>query len=202
MSYIHRAPISDDTKEMVWDNAEHNQVDENGQMVSPNGTGEAITEDTKVDIGHKPGFENKHEVEFSEKAGLTQEQHNELFTNPGSLQIEPRGENRSHQFENHDHNDAMQNVSAYAYSQDSNIATNTYIYPSDDGKAGTISVVNAQTGEENTICSYELPSSDTQADLSTNATDDTASNTQTDDAAETISDEDSYDASDDDAYTA
>lgn len=201
MSYIHRAPISDDTKEMVWENAEHNQVDENGQMVSPNGTGAVITEDTKVDIGHKSGFENKHEVEFSEKAGLTQEQHNELYTNPGTLQIEPRGENRSHQFENHDHNDAMQNVSAYAYSQDSNIAANTYINPSDDGKSGTISVVNAQTGEESTVCSYELPGNNEETDASSIEANITGSDAHEDDAVENTSDDDSYDDSDDDAYT-
>ena len=202
MSYIHRAPISDDTKEMVWDNAAHNQVNENGQMVSPNGTSKVIDEDTNVDIGHKPGFENKNEIQFSEQAGLTQQEHNALFTNPGTLQIEPSDENRSHQFENHDHNDAMQNVSAYAYSQDSNIAANTYINPSDDGKAGTISVVNAQTGEESTVCSYDISSSDEQANVSSNDEGNIASNEQADDAIEDFSDEDSYDASDDDAYTA
>lgn len=160
MSYIKRAPLSQETKDMVHDYATRTQMDENGQMVSPNGTGKVISEETKIDIGHRDGFENRYETEFSEKASLTQEEHNDLFTNPGTLQIEPRDENRSHQFENKDHNDAMQNVSAYAYSQDKYIATNTYINPLEDGKSGTISVVNAQTGEESMLCTYDLSESE------------------------------------------
>ena len=156
MSYIHRAPISENTKEMVHNNAARTQINENGEMVSPNGTGKVITDDTKVDIGHDHSFENRYEVEFSSKAGLTQEQHNQIFTNPGTMQIEPQDENRSHQYENKNHNDGMQNVSAYAYSQDKNIAANTFINPSEDGKSGTISVID-ENGQENTICSYALP---------------------------------------------
>lgn len=157
MSYVGRTRFSQQTKDDVHSNAELLQKDENGNIVSPNGTGKVITNDTPVDIGHKPGFENRYETEFSSKAGLTQKEHDALFSNPGTLQLEPRDENQSHVFENHDHNDAMQNVSAYAYSQDSDIAANTYINPSEDGNSGTISVVNAQTGEESTVCSYELP---------------------------------------------
>lgn len=157
MSYVGRTHFSQQTKDAVHSNAEFLQQDESGNIVSPNGTGQVITEDTPVDIGHQPGFENKYETEFSSKAGLTQSEHDALFSNPGTLQLEPRDENRSHAFENHDHNDAMQNVSSYAYSQDSNIAANTYINPSADGKSGSISVVDAQTGEESTVCSYELP---------------------------------------------
>lgn len=157
MSYVGRTRFSQQTKDDVHSNAELLQKDENGNIVSPNGTGKVITNDTPVDIGHKPGFENRYETEFSSKAGLTQKEHDALFSNPGTLQLEPRDENQSHVFENRDHNDAMQNVSAYAYSQDSDIAANTYINPSEDGNSGTISVVNAQTGEESTVCSYELP---------------------------------------------
>lgn len=168
MSYIHRAPISKWKREAVERNAEYTQNDGNGNIVSPNGTGKVMDENVKTDIGHRNGFENRYEVEFSEKAGLTQREHNKMFTNPGTLQLEPSDENRSHKFENKDHNDAMQNVSSYAYSQSSDIAANTYINPSEDGKSGNISVVNAQTGEENTLCSYELPgNSDIEgADLS------------------------------------
>ncbi len=154
---IHRTHFTEQVKKDVYTNAERFQKDEHGNIVSPNGTGQIITEDTKVDIGHKPGFESKHEIEFSEKAGLTQKEHDELFSNTGTLQLESSNENRSHKYENHDHNDAMQNVSAYAYSQNSEIAANTYINPSDDNHSGTISIVNAQTGEESTVCSYELP---------------------------------------------
>ena len=156
MSYINRAPISQEKKGMVKYNAGFTQNDGNGNIVSPNGTSKVINEDTKVDIGHQHGFENRYEVEFSEKAGLTQSEHNAMFTNPGTFQLEPRDENRSHEFENMDHNDAMQNVSAYAYSQNSDIAANTYINPSEDVNSGTISVVNAQTGEESVVCSYEI----------------------------------------------
>lgn len=157
MSYVGRTRFSQQTKDNVRSNAKFLQQDENGNIVSPNGTGQIITKDTPVDIGHKPGFENRYETEFSSKAGLTQKEHDYLFSNPGTLQLEPRDENQSHVFENHDHNDAMQNVSAYACSQDSDIAANTYINPSADGNSGTISVVDAQTDEESIICSYELP---------------------------------------------
>lgn len=190
MSYIKRAPLSQETKDMVHDYAARTQMDENGQLVSPNGTGKVISEETKIDIGHRDGFENRYETEFSEKAGLTQEEHNDLFTNPGTLQIEPRDENRSHQFENKDHNDAMQNVSAYAYSQDKDITANTYINPSEDGKSGTISVVNAQTGEESMLCTYDLSESEA-----------VESGTATDTVAEADTDADIDADVDDDADT-
>lgn len=193
MSYIKRAPLSQETKERVYDYAARTQMDENGQMVSPNGTGKVISEETKIDIGHRDGFENRYETEFSEKAGLTQEEHNNLFTNPGTLQIEPRDENRSHLYESKDHNDAMQNISAYAYSQDKDIAANTYINPSENGKSGTITVVNAQTGEESTVCTYDLSGneageSSTAADASVEADADMDADVdaETDDDADTL----------------
>ena len=206
MSYIHRAPISAETKEIVWENAKHIQVDENGQMVSPNGTGKSITEETKVDIGHRNEFENRYEVDFSSKAGLTQEEHNELFTNPGTFQIEPHDENISHLYECKNNNEGMQNVSAYAYSQDSNIAANTYINPSDGGKSGTISVVNAQTGEESTVCTYELNDNNNEVNSVTNSCDsnnveNTVSTAQPNDESIEDTDDDLDDISDDDAYT-
>ena len=205
MSYIHRAPISAETKEMVWENAKHIQVDENGQMVSPNETGKVITEETKVDIGHRNEFENRYEVDFSSKAGLTQEEHNELFTNPGTFQIEPHDENICHLYECKNNNEGMQNVSAYAYSQDSSIAANTYINPSEDGKSGTISVVNARTGEESTVCTYDL-NDNNEVNSVTNSCDsnnveNTVSTAQTNDESIEDTDDDSDDISDDDAYT-
>lgn len=157
MSYIKRSPLTQTVRASVLNNARFTQSDENGNIVSPNETGKVLNKDTKADIGHGNEFENRYEIEYSEKAGLTQADHNKLFTNPGTLQLEPRDENRSHEFECNDQNEAMQNISAYAYSQISDIAENTYINPSEDGRSGTISVVNKQTGEENTVCSYGLP---------------------------------------------
>ena len=95
-------------------NAAFTQQDENGQVVSPNGTGQVIDGNVQTDIGHVSSFENKYEVKYSEKAGLTQQAHNQMFSNPGQFQVEPSRENRSHAFENHDENDAMMNISAYA----------------------------------------------------------------------------------------
>jgi len=199
MSYIHRAPVTEEAKDMVRENAERTQINENGEMVSPNGTGKVITDDTKVDIGHKPSFENRYEVEFSSKAGLTQEQHNELFTNPGTFQLEPHDENISHVYECKDKNEGMANVSAYAYSQDKSIAANTFINLSEDSKAGTISVVN-ENGEESTICSYELPGNgnvegidltsgnnlDDAYACTTDSSADESANVDTDDEADTV----------------
>ena len=56
MSYVGRTRFSQQTKDNVRSNAEFLQQDENGNIVSSNGTGQIITKDTPVDIGHKPGF--------------------------------------------------------------------------------------------------------------------------------------------------
>lgn len=160
MSYIKRAPISQERKEMIHDNARKFQVaDENGNFLSPNGTRRTFTAE-EAEMGHVREFENRYERIFSEKAGLTQKQHNELFTNPGMFQLEPGDENRSHQFECKDKNEAMQNISAYACSEDPDIAARTYINPSADHNSGTISIVNAQTGEEETLSSYSINASE------------------------------------------
>ena len=156
MSYIHRAPISQETKDRIYEYAERTQINENNELVSPNGTGQFITTDTRVDIGHKEGFENRYEVEFSSKAGLTQEQHNILFSNSGTFQLEPHDENISHDFECKDKNEGMANVTAYACSQDKNVASNVYINQSEDRKSGTLSTFD-ENGMESTLCTYELP---------------------------------------------
>lgn len=154
---ISRAYIPKGNRQMIYNNARIFQTDSDGNMLSPNGTGKIITENTNTHIGHVPSFENKYEVEFSTKAGLTQAEHNKMFTNPGQFQIEPAEENISHEFENHDYNDGMQNVMAYACAEDKNIAARTYINPSQDGQSGYISVVNAKTGEESHVCDYGTP---------------------------------------------
>lgn len=156
MSYVHRAPILQETKDITHKYAERTQMNENNELVSPNGTGQVITKNTKVDIGHKEHFENRYEVAFSSRAGLTQEQHNALFTNPGTFQLEPHDENISHEFECKDKNEGMSNVTAYACSQDKNVAANVYINPSEDGKTGTLSTFD-ENGVESTLCTYELP---------------------------------------------
>lgn len=156
MSYVHRAPILQDTKDRTHKYAERIQMNENNELVSPNGTGQVITKNAKVDIGHRESFENRYEVEFSSRAGLTQEQHNAIFTNPGTFQLEPHDENISHEFECKDKNEGMANVTAYACSQDKNVAANVYINPSEDGKTNTLSTFD-ENGVESTLCTYELP---------------------------------------------
>lgn len=152
---IHRAPISAEKNEKIHNYAMKTQRNENGQLVSPNGTGKELNSETEVQIGHQHSFENRYEVEFSEKAGISQEKHNQLFTNPGQFQIEPADENMSHKFENHDHNDAMQNVLAYAASEDKEIAANMYINPpSNENEQWNISIINAETGEENVLSEF------------------------------------------------
>ena len=106
---IKRAPMTKNVSGQVRANAAFTQQDENGQVVSPNGTGQVIDGNVQTDIGHVSSFENKYEVKYSEKAGLTQQAHNQMFSNPGQFQVEPSRENRSHAFENHDENDAMMN---------------------------------------------------------------------------------------------
>ncbi|MCR4801794.1 MAG: HNH/ENDO VII family nuclease [Lachnospiraceae bacterium] len=156
MSKINRAPLDSITKEQIDRNANLFQRNENDDIVSPNGTGKIITSDVPTHYGHVSGFENRIEIQFSEQAGLTQKEHNEMFTNPGQFQKEPAAENIKHTFENHDLNDAMQNVAAYAYCEDSSIAERTFINPPEHGNTtGTISIVNAQTGIETTLATYE-----------------------------------------------
>lgn len=155
-----RAPLDNETKARIDHNAELFQTNENGEMVSPNGTGQVIDEGTKTNYGHVNSFESRYETAYSDMAGLTQEEHNEMFTNPGQFQVEPEDENKSHEFENHDKNDAMQNISAYACGEDPNIAANTYINPpSAENENWTISVVNAQTGEEHTLSEFQFEGS-------------------------------------------
>ena len=136
-------------------NAAFTQQDENGQIVSPNGTGQVIDGNVQTDIGHVSSFENKYEVKYSEKAGLTQQAHNQMFSNPGQFQVEPSRENRSHAFENHDENDAMMNISAYACGEDRDIASRTMIIPPENGSdMGTLAVKNAKTGEMEPIATF------------------------------------------------
>ncbi len=104
---------------------------ETGAIVSPNGTKEIIdlSERSSWDFGHAPGFEKRHIEQYAEKVGLTQEEVSSIINNPGIVRPEPRFENRPHFFEVQDTNDAMQNISAYLSSQDSNIAEHTIIDP-------------------------------------------------------------------------
>ncbi len=152
---IKRAPMTKNVSGQVRANAAFTQQDENGQIVSPNGTGQVIDGNVQTDIGHVNSFENKYEVKYSEKAGLTQQEHNQMFSNPGQFQVEPSRENRSHAFENHDENDAMMNISAYACGEDRDIASRTMIIPPENGSdMGTLAVKNAKTGEMEPIATF------------------------------------------------
>ena len=152
---IKRAPMTKNVSGQVRANAAFTQQDENGQVVSPNGTGQVIDGNVQTDIGHVSSFENKYEVKYSEKAGLTQQAHNQMFSNPGQFQVEPSRENRSHAFENHDENDAMMNISAYACGEDRDIASRTMIIPPENGSdMGTLAVKNAKTGEMEPIATF------------------------------------------------
>ncbi|WP_303053120.1 GH-E family nuclease [uncultured Ruminococcus sp.] len=152
---IKRAPMTKNVSGQVRANAAFTQQDENGQIVSPNGTGQVIDGNVQTDIGHVNSFENKYEVKYSEKAGLTQQAHNQMFSNPGQFQVEPSRENRSHAFENHDENDAMMNISAYACGEDRDIASRTMIIPPENGSdMGTLAVKNAKTGEMEPIATF------------------------------------------------
>ena len=152
---VNRAPMTKSVSGQVHANAAFTQQDENGQIVSPNGTGQVIDGNVQTDIGHVNSFENKYEVKYSEKAGLTQQAHNQMFSNPGQFQVEPSRENRSHAFENHDENDAMMNISAYACGEDRDIASRTMIIPPENGSdMGTLAVRNAKTGEMEPIATF------------------------------------------------
>ena len=152
---IKRAPMTKNVSGQVRANAAFTQQDENGQIVSPNGTGQVIDGNVQTDIGHVSSFENKYEVKYSEKAGLTQQAHNQMFSNPGQFQVEPSRENRSHAFENHDENDAMMNISAYACGEDRDIVSRTMIIPPENGSdMGTLAVKNAKTGEMEPIATF------------------------------------------------
>lgn len=156
---VKRAPLTSQQRERVWNIANVIQRDENGNFISPNGTGEIITSDTKVDIGHRSEFENRYEVDFSNKMGLTQEQHNNLFTNPSTMQIESSAENRSHEFECEDENEALANITAYVVGENHDVASRVMINPPGEGETlGSLSAVNAQTGEESILTTFEWES--------------------------------------------
>ena len=74
MTSIHRNHTLK-THQAVEERSKHTQINSEGQMVSPNGTGQVITDDTKTHDGHINGMEFKYQKEFSEKNNLSQEEH-------------------------------------------------------------------------------------------------------------------------------
>lgn len=146
---IKRAPLSKTRHQMIEEQAMKVQVNENGQLISPN-TGRAIEPGEKLDKGHQKYFENRYERNFSEKTERTQQQHNAMFTNPGTFQLEPSNENRSGQYECKNENDAMQNLVGYAGAEDKDLAAHMFINPSE----GIITYENPETGSSNILCTY------------------------------------------------
>ena len=157
MTSIHRNHTMK-THQAVEERAKHTQINSEGQMVSPNGTGQVITDDTKTHDGHINGMEFKYQKEFSEKNNLSQEEHDNIFEKASFYQKEPADENFSHKFEEKDHNEGMQNVTMAAFGEDRSVGQNIFITQNEDRSAGTIDYINPETGEVMNISEYTLPS--------------------------------------------
>ncbi|UCZ59236.1 GH-E family nuclease [Mycolicibacterium phocaicum] len=90
-----RAPLRQGTKQDIHAAAERDP--ESGLPLDPN-TYEPIK--GTPDIGHKPGFEEKTTNDMATQYGLSRREKLEWSNDPSHYQLEARGPNRSHQFEN------------------------------------------------------------------------------------------------------
>jgi hypothetical protein len=90
-----RAPLRKDTKRDIYDAAERDP--ESGVPLDPN-TFEPIH--GTPDIGHKPGFEERTTNEMVTQHGLSRREKLEWSNDPSHYQLEARGPNRTHRYEN------------------------------------------------------------------------------------------------------
>ncbi len=90
-----RVKLRKQTKKAIEANQPRNA---DGQMVSPN-TGKPL-KPGEVDVGHKPKQEWRVRKEMHKQQKSTRNQVIEAENNPDLYHLEPRGENRGHQFEN------------------------------------------------------------------------------------------------------
>ena len=127
--YIKRPAYSGALKATVKKNANILQRDDNGNIVSPNGTGLIINEETPVDGGHRSGYEFRYQKKFAEQVGMSQENFNSpnMFGNPSLYQVEPRCENLSGLYEEHNSAQGSANVAMYAAYQDPDIKARIYV---------------------------------------------------------------------------
>lgn len=125
---IHRFPFSGELKSTVEKNALILQRDEDGNIVSPNGTGVKLDE-VDTNGGHTHGNEFRYQKSFAELYGMTQTEFEEpsMFGNPALFHIEPESENKSHHFEEKNYSEGMANVTMYAAGQKSDIMGNLYV---------------------------------------------------------------------------
>ncbi len=128
MDNIHRPPFSGPLKTAVEKNALILQRDDDGNLVSPNGTGVKLSE-VSTNGGHTHGNEFRYQKNFAERYGLTQAEFQSplLFGNPALFQIEPESENKSHHFEEKNNSEGMANATIYAAGQNPEIMGNLYV---------------------------------------------------------------------------
>lgn len=125
---IHRFPFSGELKSKVEKNAQILQRNEDGDLVSPNGTGVKLDE-VSTNGGHTHGNEFRYQKSFAEMYRMTQSEFESpsMFGNPALFQIEPESENKSHLFEEKNHSEGMANITMYAAGQSSEIMENLYV---------------------------------------------------------------------------
>lgn len=125
---IHRIPFSGELKSKVEKIAQILQRNEDGDLVSPNGTGVRLDE-VSTNGGHTPGNEFRYQKSFAEFYRMTQSEFESpsMFGNPTLFQIEPEIENKSHHFEEKNYSEGMANVTMYAAGQKSDIMGNLYV---------------------------------------------------------------------------
>ena len=148
----HRSYLRTSTKEMINENATLYQMNDNGQIVDPN-TSEVIS--GKSNDGHVNGMENRGFVKYSDQAGMSQHELNDITNNAGLFQKESESSNKSHQYEESDSNATALNTANYSYLENPKYQENTYINPpNEEGGAWTVTVENINTGKESQVGTF------------------------------------------------
>lgn len=152
MSGNHRPYLRSTTKEMVNQNAQHTQMNEQGQIVDPN-NGQVLGDDAQY--GHVTGMENRGFVSYSNQAGMSQSELNDTTNNAGLYQLESPEGNMGHGSEESDPNETALNTANYCYLENPQYQETTYINPpSAEGEPWTLTTENTQTGVESQVGTF------------------------------------------------
>ena len=165
---IHRKSFSGRLKKNTLKSANILQRDGKGNIISPNGTGRIVKIFTG---GHTSGYEFRFQRDFAETAGMSQKDFNQprMFGNHSLYQIEDKSENLSHNFEEHDRDQGMANVTMYAAGQDPEIMKNLYVEQNNDSDTVYYRGEDGEMKELYTLPHEEQPLELSQEESSENA---------------------------------
>lgn len=153
MNNNHRPYIRKSTRECLDMNAELFQTDNEGNIRDPNNLEIILTEDNKVK-GHVPGFENKGLIDFSNKAGMSQRELNNIANNAGIYQYEDEAENSSHKHEMQDENQIALSTANYCYLENPDYQKNTFINRPESQENGATWTITTKNADDTQI--YEV----------------------------------------------